>query len=186
MNPKEPKSPLKCWDCGAENDPDASECRLCHRRDWKPGAIAVSARSESSRDELPLMPGDQARKAVMTDDIVAMISQHRRERASAPGAREPRWWSVLWSWLRGIVSTVWESGRRDQPRPMHEQAFWVLIVPWILLPALVLILPVALGIALIICCIRGTGFLIIMGLVVALGIALIICCAMFGLFVHSE
>jgi hypothetical protein len=29
-----PKSDLVCWDCGATNDLGASECWLCHRRDW--------------------------------------------------------------------------------------------------------------------------------------------------------
>jgi hypothetical protein len=78
-----------CRDCGAPNDPDSSECWLCQRRDWKPGAIAVSARSESYREELPLPPGDQARKAAMSDDVVAMIARHRRERASALSAETP-------------------------------------------------------------------------------------------------
>jgi len=30
----EPRWSGPCWDCGAENDPGASECWLCHRRDW--------------------------------------------------------------------------------------------------------------------------------------------------------
>src|SRR5947207_13447675 len=32
---------LICWDCGATNDPGASECWLCQRRDWRrdPGPL---------------------------------------------------------------------------------------------------------------------------------------------------
>jgi hypothetical protein len=35
-----------CWDCGAANDPGASECWLCHRRDWR----------RSPRDPMPMKP----------------------------------------------------------------------------------------------------------------------------------
>ena len=38
-----------CWDCGATNDPGASECWLCQRRDWRatPGS-PVPMKSEPS------------------------------------------------------------------------------------------------------------------------------------------
>ncbi len=47
MNPREskPKKGLNCRDCGADNSPDARECWLCLRSDWRPGA---AARSEPS------------------------------------------------------------------------------------------------------------------------------------------
>jgi hypothetical protein len=35
MSTEKPPAPLRCFDCGAENDPGASECWLCHRRDWR-------------------------------------------------------------------------------------------------------------------------------------------------------
>ena len=31
----QPQPEPRCWDCGAENDPGASECWLCQRRDWR-------------------------------------------------------------------------------------------------------------------------------------------------------
>jgi hypothetical protein len=62
MEPK-PKPDQTCWDCGAANRSNARECWLCGRRNWKSGAIAVSARSEWSSDELPRPPGDRAGKA---------------------------------------------------------------------------------------------------------------------------
>jgi hypothetical protein len=34
---------LKCWDCGATNDSDASECWLCQRRNWRPDEAKVPA-----------------------------------------------------------------------------------------------------------------------------------------------
>jgi hypothetical protein len=53
-----------CWDCGAANWPEARECWLCHRRDWKSGARAVSFSSASTRadDERPT-PVDGAERA---------------------------------------------------------------------------------------------------------------------------
>ncbi len=33
MKPK-PRPERTCWDCRAPNDPNASECWLCGRRDW--------------------------------------------------------------------------------------------------------------------------------------------------------
>jgi ribosomal protein L40E len=35
MNTEKLLTSMRCWDCGAENDPGASECWLCHRRDWR-------------------------------------------------------------------------------------------------------------------------------------------------------
>jgi hypothetical protein len=46
MNPKNPESSPSCWDCGATNDPGASECWLCQRRDWR----------RSSRGPMPMKP----------------------------------------------------------------------------------------------------------------------------------
>jgi hypothetical protein len=45
MNPSkpQPKSDLVCWDCGATNDPDASECWLCQRRNWRSDGATVPA-----------------------------------------------------------------------------------------------------------------------------------------------
>jgi ribosomal protein L40E len=45
MNPPEPqpKSAAVCWDCGATNDPDASECWLCQRRNWRSDGAKVPA-----------------------------------------------------------------------------------------------------------------------------------------------
>jgi hypothetical protein len=34
MSSDQSKATPKCRDCGAPNDPGASECWLCHRRDW--------------------------------------------------------------------------------------------------------------------------------------------------------
>jgi ribosomal protein L40E len=38
-----------CWDCGATNDPGASECWLCHRRGWRAAEASVPAKSDVSR-----------------------------------------------------------------------------------------------------------------------------------------
>ena len=38
----QPKPDLTCWDCGAANDPDASECWLCQRRNWRSDGATVS------------------------------------------------------------------------------------------------------------------------------------------------
>ncbi len=40
MNPSEPtpKKGLTCRECGADNPPDALECWLCLRSDWRPDA----------------------------------------------------------------------------------------------------------------------------------------------------
>jgi hypothetical protein len=48
---KEWKPDLVCWDCGATNDPGASECWLCHRRDWRqsPGSLATKPVSQPSK-----------------------------------------------------------------------------------------------------------------------------------------
>jgi hypothetical protein len=35
MSETKPSPEPTCWDCGAPNDPGASECWLCQRTDWK-------------------------------------------------------------------------------------------------------------------------------------------------------
>jgi ribosomal protein L40E len=68
----QPKPELTCWDCGAANWPNARECWLCHRRDWKPRASAVSAGRAASGDERPPPPADRAEKAATV--VVSVIS----------------------------------------------------------------------------------------------------------------
>jgi hypothetical protein len=51
MSEMTPNPELACWDCGAANDPGASECWLCHRRDWRAAGASVTAKSDVSRGE---------------------------------------------------------------------------------------------------------------------------------------
>jgi hypothetical protein len=51
MSETKPSPEPTCWDCGAANDPGASECWLCHRRDWRAAGASVSAKSDVSRGE---------------------------------------------------------------------------------------------------------------------------------------
>jgi hypothetical protein len=52
-----------CWECGATNDPGASECWLCQRPDWRWRAIAVGAGHGPSRDEEAAPPGEGSGRA---------------------------------------------------------------------------------------------------------------------------
>ena len=58
MNPEKPGLEVdpRCWDCGAENDPGASECWLCERRDWrsKPGSQRTETVARAHRQSRPL------------------------------------------------------------------------------------------------------------------------------------
>jgi hypothetical protein len=46
----EAKPAPTCWDCGATNDTDASECWLCHRRDWSVTKGSRPAKTAASRE----------------------------------------------------------------------------------------------------------------------------------------
>ena len=49
LNPEGPPDSPTCRDCGAPNDPGASECWLCHRWDWRgTSAAPASAKAEST------------------------------------------------------------------------------------------------------------------------------------------
>jgi hypothetical protein len=53
----EPRWSGPCRDCGAENDPAASECWLCHRRDWRgPSRLPSSPKPAPSRMDDDLFP----------------------------------------------------------------------------------------------------------------------------------
>src|SRR5207249_8058799 len=49
MGSEKPLTSLTCWDCGATNDPGASECWLCQRRDWRePPRFSTSPKPDPS------------------------------------------------------------------------------------------------------------------------------------------
>jgi ribosomal protein L40E len=48
-----PKPDQICWDCGAANAPDAPECWLCHRRDWRSDGAAAPAKAGAIPDHDP-------------------------------------------------------------------------------------------------------------------------------------
>ncbi len=67
----EPKG--SCWDCGATNWADARGCWLCHRRDWKSGAIAASVGRTAADDEPTPKSRDRADKAARVSSIASTV-----------------------------------------------------------------------------------------------------------------
>lgn len=61
------KSEPTCRDCGATNDPGASECWLCHRRDWR----GPSGSSASAKPEMP--PADSGNAAPMVWLVLVLV-----------------------------------------------------------------------------------------------------------------
>jgi ribosomal protein L40E len=60
----EPKPERICRECGAPNDPDASECWLCHRRDWRSDATSPPAKADVSAG------GDPTRRRIAIAIVV--------------------------------------------------------------------------------------------------------------------
>jgi len=111
---------LVCWDCGAANHTDDRKCWLCGRPDWKADAVSPSAVT------------------------VAETTDCARLKSSVPTNRKGRsllWGGLLLLWLpityvlAIAIGEVWASFV-DKPGIRPEQSIMVLVVPWILVPAI--------------------------------------------------
>jgi len=135
MIDQKPHPELICWDCGATNDPAASECWLCQRRDWRkhpddrPGYSALPART---RGPLSTIGGWMALIAVI--GVAAAIFR------DAPGLAVLLFVSVVPAL---IVTEVKARSRRRRGEPMSvsERVAWVI--------GLAIVIPILLWIALI-------------------------------------
>jgi hypothetical protein len=73
MSPEKPPNSPRCFDCGAENDPGASECWLCHRRDWRGLYAGDDAKSLDTRQILEQLHREQLVSMVSRIGGLAMV-----------------------------------------------------------------------------------------------------------------
>ena len=75
MNPTKPglTPDLTCWDCGATNRPDARECWLCRRRNWRPTPVPADEASQTPPAP-PRTRADRAATALTAITGVAIAS----------------------------------------------------------------------------------------------------------------
>ncbi len=133
MNPSEPtpKKGLNCRDCGADNPPDARECWLCLRSDWRPDA--------TDRPEPSTAPFGTGSRIAFLLVLIALV-------VFEPGAivvLPPVW----------VITEIRASRLRRRGAPMSEMQRWrMILVLTFLLPFLLF---VAVAIALSIMCTTG-------------------------------
>ena len=136
-----PKPDLTCCECGATNDPGASECWLCQRRDWRgPARFPTSPNTRAFGD-------------------VRLCVGHHRARSGHGGAWGRRDRSGLVIVLLIFVLPAWGGAewiayrrrRRGLPTSATRKVAWILVLT-ILIPIL---LGVALFIAVWVICMSG-------------------------------
>jgi nitrate reductase NapE component len=140
VEPK-PKPDLTCWDCGAANDPAASECWLCQRRNWR----------EPPRSSMPPKPDPEPTSGNATALFGLVLGLMMLGMAIAPGLVIGLLILVVPSWV-GAEIIAHRRRNRGLPTSTTRKVVWIVVLA-ILLPIL---LSVALFIALwMICLVTG-------------------------------
>ncbi len=138
----EPESGPTCWECGATNDPDASECWLCGRRDWHaPHRLPMPMKAEP-----PPTSGDGSAPVLLVLGLVALGGL-----AIAPGLAIGLAIFALPAW--GVAEFI-ARRRRNRGLPTSTATKFV----WIAM--LTVAIPILLGLALfitiwLICLVEG-------------------------------
>jgi hypothetical protein len=126
-----PKPEPTCWDCGATNDPGASECWLCQRPDWRkyPGVRPRYPATAPPRGPFSTIGGWMVLIAV----IGVAVGIYRE----APGLATVLLASVVPAL---VVTEVKASRRRRRGEPMSgwERVAWILALT-ILIPILLIV-----------------------------------------------
>jgi hypothetical protein len=133
MSDLKPKPELKCRHCGASNDPGASECWLCQRRDWR-GFTGFAPE--------PIATYPQPRGLLSTIAgwmvLIAMIAVGLAVFQLAPGL------GIIWLFFVGPAWAITEVKARRRiyrsltPMSGIEKALWIMGLT-ILIPVTVIV-----------------------------------------------
>jgi ribosomal protein L40E len=128
-----PNSDLTCRDCGAVNDPGATECWLCQRRDWR-----GPPRFPMSPKPAPLSPtsGNASSLIGLTLGLVALGGI-----VIAPGLVIGLLIVVLPAWA-GAAWIAHRRRNRGLPTSTTRKVVWIVVLS--------ILLPILLGVALFI------------------------------------
>ncbi len=132
MSDPKPIPEPTCWHCLAPNDPGASECWLCQRRDWRkyPGARARSP--VPARGPLSTIAGMMA--------LIAVIGVAAALFRDAPGLSVLLFISIV----PALLITEWKARRRrrrGETMSATERVVWII--------ALTIVMPILIGVAVV-------------------------------------
>ena len=129
-----PNPNLNCRECGATNYPDASECWLCQRRDWRgPPRFSTSPKPEPSSDSGhgPALIGLTLALGLVALGALAMV----------PGLAIGLLILVVPPWI-GAEMIANRRRNRGLPTSATRKVAWILV--------LTILIPILLGVALFI------------------------------------
>ena len=170
MSPEKPTTSLRCWDCGAENDPGASECWLCQRPDWhgprrfpmplKPGPSPASGRATAPVNDAFLELVVRAKPLPTSGFVTALIGLALGLVALGSFTIGPGFVFGLVILSVGVVGPPWLAGavtkqrasRPGKPLSALGKVVWVLGLSIVFYHLLGLLVAVALLIALWVTC----------------------------------
>jgi len=134
LSDRKPAPPNICRDCRAENDPGTSACWLCGRRDWRADPASPTKLSAEPSDRAVLM---SSRRTFLIVLALAVVGTGIARLAPRQGILLLICALSAWAWK--FLRAEWKKGEKSP--------FFIFILPWILLPLLVFVLPVAFVIA---------------------------------------
>jgi hypothetical protein len=126
------KPNLTCSECRAPNDPGATECWLCHRRDWRDESVSPATTTKPIA-ETPLltmeMPVGETLLILLALAVVATGLVR-----FAPGLGIAFLILLVPAW----AITEWRARRRAKPMSVHRKFAWI-VGTTILLPVLLVL-----------------------------------------------
>ncbi len=111
---------LLCWDCGVSNKPNARECWLCHRRDWRwPGLQSTTT-----------TPGSSTIPAKLTTPRPATTPPRTNipPRTTTPPMRDPP--STIPGWMVSLALMVVLAGILGLAPGLGVIGLFVVLVVW--------------------------------------------------------
>jgi ribosomal protein L40E len=123
-----------CWDCGATNDPGASECWLCHRRNWRADAASPASRSVATTSERAGLTWIHSVDSVVI--VLALAVVESGVAMVAPGLGIILLILLIPAW----VITEWRARRRDTPMSAPRKLAWI-VVATVLIPVVLALSP---------------------------------------------
>jgi ribosomal protein L40E len=123
---------LTCRECRAANDPDASECWLCHRRDWRGDPDSPAATTKSVAGAPSFDMGKAVGEALLI--LLALAVVEIGLLRLAPGLALAFLILLVPAW----AITEWRARRRKEPMSAHHK-FARIVVTTVLMPILLVL-----------------------------------------------
>jgi hypothetical protein len=127
---RKPKPSRKCRDCGATNDPDASECWLCGRRDWR--AVSSSPATKPDTETFDRAMWMSSVETLLIALALAVVALGVARQAPGLGI------ALLILLVPAWAITEWNARSQSQPMSAPRKFVWIVGLT-VLMPVLLVV-----------------------------------------------